>query len=659
MNLLCRNAWGRLACLAILAVIVLAACSSGPGVAAPTVKDDAGKVLAPTLPLVEEGTESVSLSGVFTGASLEYSVESSDDAVATAAIANGTLTITAHKAGPATITVTAKNAGGSDKYEVKVTVTAKPPGDAGEVAAPTKTAGARTSVVFEAGDTTETIALSSVFTGESLAFTVTSNNPTVANATITNSNRSLTITARRPGSATITVTAENAGGDIAHSIRVTVPEPEEETTPDPPVTPTITNPSDCPSPLPRTGGKYKVTLEITRERSGKCTLPANHSLIYEETPPSVSVHGPGKGNVWTITALMKGRPVVQINNDKAGVTAGEITVRVPNTPPLLKTTSKGPQTQGGGLFANDNTGYITENVDPGMHFEDNDTDDQPAGGQGSFRFKVFDKPDGVLIDTDRGFVAVRLANDTGGFDRELTSAAVKMRAVILKNPNPGTDKTFDILLHAYDRANDVSDNPVRLRFTAQDPQSGMYSVVKNSDGSFKKVRIGNRIGVNHTIKFRDMDVPFDFVSGEVVEARLARRIPPGHTLATANDDDPCEPFTGPSTDWMDDVALGTGCFSAKPSKNDVRIIAIDPSTSTVTFQLDPEHRGLNETSGATITIAYHVVALRSIKPVTDPDVPVDATETGKIRTIAAFSEWKKTLSLDIHRCDDTTDCPLE
>ena len=325
MILLCRLAC--LACLAVLAGIALAACSSGPGVAAPTEKDGAGKVLAPTLSLeVDKKSKSVSLSGVFTGASLEYSAVSSDKAVATAAIANGTLTITAHKAGPATITVTAKNAGGSAKYDVKVTVT-KPNG--APTVKPGVKPGARRTVEFEAGDTTETIVLSSVFSGENLTYDpVTSNNPTVADARITNSNRSLTITARSTGSATITVTATNAAGNIAHSIRVTVPEPEEETTPDPPVTSPTNNPSDCKSPLTISRGDYE-----------RCTLTAKDHYLTDPPRGEVSVARlPNEAaNVWTITAEAKGNPIrVPIYDNKANE-VGAILVIVPNTPPKFLT----------------------------------------------------------------------------------------------------------------------------------------------------------------------------------------------------------------------------------------------------------------------------------------------------------------------------------
>ena len=654
MSLLCRQAWSRLSCLAILAGIVLVACSSGPGVAAPTVKDDAGKVLAPTLPLVEEGTKSVSLSGVFTGASLEYSAGSSDEAVATAATANGTLTITAHKAGPATITVTAKNAGGSDKYEVKVTVTAKPsgPGDTGEVAAPAKTAGARTSVVFEEGDTTETIALSSVFTGESLTFTVTSNNPTVADARITNSNRSLAITARSPGSATITVTATNAGGNIAHSISVTVLELEEETTLEP--TPTTSNPSDCPSTLPRIGGKIKVTLEIIRGHPGKCTLPTNHAL-HPPTDAGVTVERPVTGsskNTWTITAKEKGLHLVLISDNDAGGTAGEIFVRVPNTPPTW--TRGSPEKVG--LFSSNDYGTAGELVtatsvlSPGGYFEDVDDDDNIDRG-GVFKYKVAYKPDELLIDTKYGFVdAMAMAPDNaGGADTvlgddvpggpRLVNIPITVKAVVLKP----LKKDFTIQLRAFDRANDPSDNVVTWTFDPVDPQNGRYEVEQDADdGDFMPVRMGNRLDIDHTLvinsplKFADVD------TAEKLEKAGVLKVKDDHNPTGAVKCAPGEPGN-----WGTPTTVGTHCYTVTSRGG---VVASEASTSSsVVFQLSSEER----LSSPSITIEYYVWTLTS--GVADNAAVNSADNADKPQRVI---KYENTVRLNVHRCVNTADCPL-
>ena len=158
---------------------------------------------------------------------------------------------------------------------------------------------------------------------------------------------------------------------------------------------------------------FKVTLEITRERSGKCTLPANHSLI-EPPDKAVTVQGPVTGaskNTWTITANKKGLHVVLIFDNDAGETPGEIHVRVPNTPPkwIRSNPALGP------LFLNGYPGdpgtksVTTSLLSPGGYFDDVDEDDKTTSGAenvGVFKYKIAYKPDELLIDTKDGFVDV-------------------------------------------------------------------------------------------------------------------------------------------------------------------------------------------------------------------------------------------------------------
>ena len=431
---------------------------------------------------------------------------------------------------------------------------------------------------------------------------------------------------------------------------------------------------------------FKITLEIIRDRSGKCTLPANHSLIYDDSSEKVSVHGPGEGNVWTITALIKGRPVVKINNDQAGETAGEITVIVPNTPPQL--TALGPVvvTRDSddavvGLILNhtapDPFAYITNILNPGESFKDVDIDDDPDGDdpdgvQGSFRFKVLDKPDGVVIDTDRGYVAVRVGS-TGVFNSDLTNGPIDMRAVILKNPNPDAtppDDTFDILLHAYDRDNDVSDNPVTLRFLAQEPQAGSYDVAQDDKGNFvysagkRALRIGNRLDVYHTVTvagtgdstvfgFKFAELAADALSkGSDGKGRLSE--PLMHDSNTVICSDNKKP-----DDWKVYNDLGSHCYTVSGT-NGVQFAAYDDmddrpldnldDTPKIKFKLDSEKRRLTDTSGPKITITHHVYALRSEHDFSGTPGELDDL-TRKI-----YSE-PEVLSLDIHRCVETSDCP--
>ena len=492
------------------------------------------------------------------------------------------------------------------------------------------------------------ISLGDAFKGEELTFMVRSNPRGVVAPEITADNRSIVIRAIGPGTATITVTAKNSGGSVSQSFEVAVPPPPVDPVgpvgPVEPATPPAPadHPSDCPSTLPTTDGMFKVTLKITRELSGDCTLPANHSLIYEETPKRVNVYGPGEGNVWTITAIMKGRPVVKINNDQTGETAGEITVIVPNTPPQL--TASAPVVSTTNLMPGHAAGtaytYVTTPLDPGASFKDADPEDHPADGQGSFRFRVLRKPDGVVIDTDRGFVAVGPAD--GDVSSALNNAETTMRAVILKNPG----EQFDILLHAYDRDNDESDNPVTLTFPAQDPQSGTYPVDVNTDGDFtiegekKKLRIGNRIGVTHTISFAS---GYQFPQIEGTKLATGRRIP-DHTYTFAKCD------AGEPESWRTTApttGIGTGCISIKSNTND--LVVEDWTATNVTVSLSSEHRRLSETSGATLTVTYHVWALSGAK---SGEAAVENDDTGP-KTIVPR---RRTLGIDIHRCVNT-DCP--
>ena len=140
-----------LGCLVIFIVIVLAACESGPGVAAPIAADLVGE-----LTLAMGQTREVDLSKAFTGEKLTFSATSSDPDVASATIAadNRTLFIRANAPGPATIEVTATNSGGSAGQSFKVTVPPpeqqppeqQPPEPAAAAAARAAAAAARANV---------------------------------------------------------------------------------------------------------------------------------------------------------------------------------------------------------------------------------------------------------------------------------------------------------------------------------------------------------------------------------------------------------------------------------------------------------------------------------------------------------------------------------
>ena len=515
-------------------------------------------------------------------------------------------------------------------------------------------------ISFEVGETRETVSLGDKFKGDKLRYSASTDDEDVALAGTTADNRSIVIRAIGPGKAIITVTATNSGGSVSQSFTVTVSQPPvppqqqppQQTPPQetPPQTPTDDYPKDCPTPLPSTDGKFNVTLKINRGLSGECTLPDNHlALRYEHSAGAVAVKKDDSettANVWKITAHHKGRPVVFIRNKDTGATEGEITVIVPNTPPRWKSDPTTTAT----FFTAPETGTTTDEINLQQYFEDDDEEDKipPSGKTNIFRYKVVDKPEGVLIDADQGFVKV---TDGGTAD----APTIAMEAVVLKRPE---EDPFTVRLRAYDKGNAPSDNLVTVKFTAVGPQPGTYDVGQNSDGDFtvsgeeKKLKIGNRIGVTHTINIAAATDPSGstgFRFAEIAVERLSngRRIPasPSHAYVACGDDEPASWRTRTTP-----PSVGTGCYSINSSTNDLDITAF--TGTSIIVRLSAEHRGLNETSGATLTITHHVWALRGAKSGTDAVV---ADEEGS-KTIASSS---KRLGLNIHRCEVTTDCPLE
>ena len=280
----------------------------------------------PDIPSLEkDATRPIPLGDKFSGENLTYSVSSSHEHVVRVTVDNtaNTLTLTAVGPGQAIITVTATaTAQGSTPQTKTFTVTVPQP--ASEATAPTVKTGA-TSTVSVAVGATSTVALSTVF-DRATSYAASSSASTIATASV--SGETLSIGGVSAGSATVTVTATNtAGSSPAHAIAVTVTAPAT-TTPTP--TPT-NNPSSCKSPL-----------EIQRDDHEDCTLPNDHSLVYSKPDGElerVRVNGPDSSetrNVWTITAIRKGTPVVQIRDNDTGNTVGEITVVVPNSPPRLE-----------------------------------------------------------------------------------------------------------------------------------------------------------------------------------------------------------------------------------------------------------------------------------------------------------------------------------
>ena len=170
---------------------------------------------------------------------------------------------------------------------------------------------------------------------------------------------------------------------------------------------------------------------------------------------------------------------------------------------------------------------------------DKDDDPPPPGGstadtQGSFRFMVFEKPDEVLIATHRGFVAVRTTESDGDFTSDLTNQLIITQAIVLKDPNPlpntgrhDEEREYQIRLSAYDGDNDQSNSPVTLKFLVEKPQPKTYNLKKTSETSYQRPKIGNRIGVLHTINLSNTEIDdivdynfLDFITVPRIEAKI-------------------------------------------------------------------------------------------------------------------------------------------
>ena len=150
------------------------------------------------------------LSGAFSGEALEYTAASSDEESATVSVSGSTASITAHKAGMATVTVTATNTGGSAEQNVMLRILDVPPEAVGELP----------DLTIRTIDDPTIINIGEAFTGTALMFSGTSSAEQHVDVSI--DGYMATITAVSPGTATVTLTATNSEGMASHVFMVTV-----------------------------------------------------------------------------------------------------------------------------------------------------------------------------------------------------------------------------------------------------------------------------------------------------------------------------------------------------------------------------------------------------------------------------------------------------
>ena len=194
--------------------------------AAPEVASPLGDVS-----LEEGGSRDISLTGVFSdadGDALTLSASSSNDAVVSAFVFQGTLTLLAPAEGTAAITVTARDSDGnrvSDEFDVSVAPRQQqPPPDPANQAPTVASPIADVTIVNQSG--TSQASLDGVFDdgdGDSLTLTAASSDEAVATVSVASDHSTLTASARSRGTATITVTADDGnGGTVSDEFTVTV-----------------------------------------------------------------------------------------------------------------------------------------------------------------------------------------------------------------------------------------------------------------------------------------------------------------------------------------------------------------------------------------------------------------------------------------------------
>ena len=607
----------------------------------------------------DETVRRIPLGDKFSGANLTYSATTSDRSVATATVDNAadTVTVTAVGPGTATITVTA-TAQGSDPQTKTFTVTVPQPASA--ETAPTVKTGA-TSTVSVAVGATSTVTLSTVFDGAT-SYTATSSASTIATAS--ESGGTLTITGVSSGPATITIVATNNAGTATHQIEVTVTAPVTTT----PTTPTST-PSSCRSPL---------TIEL--HETAKCTLSSKEQFLKPNSDGVTAVRSPAKDTEWSIRAEKKGLHKVSIISTAAsdsGEELGEITVKVPNSHPILENAAHG------GIIINltadtpeNNTGANLNT--PSEYFSD--PDDRPSDTPPVVDVKYYriaSKPDWFLIDTDdAGFV-----EDGNGPD----AAGYQLNYEVLQEVKEGVERPeyeFTVSLYGSDGEDDsllplvlkfnapsggLSPNEEPYMLTQRGDKSNFYNDAKLDSPPANRLDVGPRRGVSHAVTFTHpagvIATGFGFANSLhkkwVDDKQLTGTVTTtaAHYLGEDGNYNLALPDeTGddgaPNRDEGDAyfILRSTGAVVAKWAETP----ALD-GTPVVEFEL-------KETgSTGTIKIEYYVWTLSRDQRVQDDGTTLDETNDPRAEIPTTKRSDSRTLTINVVRCSSPPDpiaaCP--
>ncbi len=258
------------------------------------------------------GTVTITAAGFFTdpdGDALAYTASSSNTAVATVAASGANVMVTGVAGGSAVVTITATDPDGlSAAHGVNINVTEEEP----ETNSPPVAVGSIPAHELEVGGTV-TIMATGFFTdpdGDDLAYSVSSSNAAVADASAEGAE--VMITGMAGGSAVVTITATDPDGlSAAHGVNVTVTEEEPETNSAPVAVGSI------PAHELEAGGTVTITA------TGFFTDPDGDELAYSVSSSNAGVaDASSDGAEVMITGVARGSAVVTITaTDPGGLAA--------------------------------------------------------------------------------------------------------------------------------------------------------------------------------------------------------------------------------------------------------------------------------------------------------------------------------------------------
>ena len=370
-----------------------------------------------------------------------------------------------------------------------------------------------------------------------------------------------------------------------------------------------------------------------------CTIPHGHHMDPDK-PVVVHVgrNTLSTDNKWTITALKKGTATVFINN-ASSISVAQIAITVNNQKPIRKmaytrdrqdvvvaadaanVASKLYKTHE--VLGSDAIDAIPTTA-LSNHFED--PDNEPL------KYKV-ESPGTVLVKTDKdGYLMI----DSTGAD---------VSTILLDLLAPTED--FNLIISAHDDVS-MADATIEIRFNPVETSILLgrdYTVDQGSSGNLvPEKKIGNRLGVNHTIKFtaRTVALPgasdgnadggFVFAAKHIAELIEKAQLTSGdyedQLVGSASIVDP-RPTIG---------AVGDSHFAVSADRATVSGLVIGSATSGPMFNLK-----LSGTHDPTITITHSVW-------VDDKD------GKGSTKTDAGWVSRPKKFVLDVVPCTTFEQC---